>query len=312
MRVLEARSLFARLIGLLGTVRHEHDSALWLRPCHSVHTFGMKYPIDIVMLDRNGRVVRILPSFRANQIADGTGNTASVIELPDGAVNAHGIEERHILQVEADAAFRPRWDALRNLFHWPVNFVIAFLWSRLVMASLAHWNAHHDPMQLGVLIHNTLLMLFFLTRRKSVRTSTLFRDWAVPALTMASAMLLRPVDTFEGVLLTLSGYIQYIGIAGMIFSLMSLGRSFGIVPANRRVVSSGAYRFVRHPLYLSEIIFYTGFFLGNVTLNNFMLIVFLLAGQLWRSLSEEQLLSRDANYQAYAARVRFRFLPGVF
>ncbi len=51
----------ARARGLLGGPPLELDEALLIAPCSSIHTFGMRYPIDVVFLDRNARVVRVWP-----------------------------------------------------------------------------------------------------------------------------------------------------------------------------------------------------------------------------------------------------------
>jgi protein-S-isoprenylcysteine O-methyltransferase Ste14 len=139
-----------------------------------------------------------------------------------------------------------------------------------------------------------------------------FVDWAVAILTLSTAMLLRPAVFVQTQMTFLSALLQYVGIAGIIASLLSLGRSFGIVPANRKVVHTGMYRFIRHPMYISEILFYLGFVLGNATPRNFVLILLILSGQIWRAVSEETLLSSDPSYHMYMQRVRYRFIPGVF
>jgi uncharacterized membrane protein (UPF0127 family) len=54
-----AHSLKARLIGLLRTPALGSDAGLWLAPCTSVHTFFMRYPIDVVFLDAERRVLTI-------------------------------------------------------------------------------------------------------------------------------------------------------------------------------------------------------------------------------------------------------------
>ena len=137
-------------------------------------------------------------------------------------------------------------------------------------------------------------------------------DWAIPILTLCSAMLLRPTAFFQNPVTILSAILQYVGIAGIIVALLSLGRSFGIVPANRKVVRSGIYRFIRHPMYISEILFYTGFVVGNPTPRNIILIILVLTGQIWRAISEEALLCSDPSYRVYMQSVRYRFIPGLF
>jgi hypothetical protein len=58
MEVVVARSLRARLLGL-ALRRRPPAHALLLPRCRSVHTFGMRFPLDLIWLDRDGRVLRV-------------------------------------------------------------------------------------------------------------------------------------------------------------------------------------------------------------------------------------------------------------
>ena len=48
----------------------------------------------------------------------------------------------------------------------------------------------------------------------------------------------------------LVGFLRRIGLLVVVAGKISIGRSFGLIPANRGIVSSGLYRLVRHPIYL--------------------------------------------------------------
>lgn len=60
MRMVIARGFFARLRGLLGTSTSwsDGDTVLMIPQCRSVHTFGMRYPLDIAFVDEHGIVMR--------------------------------------------------------------------------------------------------------------------------------------------------------------------------------------------------------------------------------------------------------------
>ena len=75
--------------GLLGRHSLEQGSAMILAPCSSVHTFFMKFPIDIIFVARDGRVVKMCERCRPWRLALGPGAFA-VIELPAGAVEPSG------------------------------------------------------------------------------------------------------------------------------------------------------------------------------------------------------------------------------
>jgi protein-S-isoprenylcysteine O-methyltransferase Ste14 len=106
--------------------------------------------------------------------------------------------------------------------------------------------------------------------------------------------------------------LQLSGIFWELFAKASLRRSFGILPANRGVVSNGAYRFVRHPMYLGYLLLDIGFLLVNFGLQNMIVYGCQFALQVGRILREEKLLGADERYREYRSKVKFRVIPGVF
>lgn len=81
-----AESLVARLKGLLGRSSLPTGHALWLRPCNGIHTFGMRFPIDVVVLDRELRVVAFVSDLLPNRLTKVYRHAASVLELPAGTL----------------------------------------------------------------------------------------------------------------------------------------------------------------------------------------------------------------------------------
>jgi protein-S-isoprenylcysteine O-methyltransferase Ste14 len=91
-----------------------------------------------------------------------------------------------------------------------------------------------------------------------------------------------------------------------------LGRSFGLVPANRGIVSSGLYRVVRHPIYLGYLVTHCGFVIANPLNWNLAVLIVADAALMFRAVLEERTLSKDSEYRAYMQRTRWRIVPGLF
>lgn len=98
--VKKAEGALSRMIGLLGKSKLERSEALWLCPCNGVHTIGMKFAIDLAVLDRDFRVVRIVRSLRPGRLELPCTGGYSVIELASGALAAGHIARGSRLALE--------------------------------------------------------------------------------------------------------------------------------------------------------------------------------------------------------------------
>jgi uncharacterized protein len=81
-----ANTFWKRAIGLLGRSRLESASALWIEPCNGIHTFGLRFPIDVLFLDREGRAVRVVSNLRPWRICGPVRGARVVVELPAGTL----------------------------------------------------------------------------------------------------------------------------------------------------------------------------------------------------------------------------------
>lgn len=106
--------------------------------------------------------------------------------------------------------------------------------------------------------------------------------------------------------------LQIVGFFVTIVAKLSLRRSFGLLPAHRGLVTSGAYRYVRHPIYAGYFIRDLGFLLPNFGLQNLLITLLHWALQGIRIVREERLLSKDDAYCSYKRRVRYRVVWGLF
>jgi uncharacterized membrane protein (UPF0127 family) len=83
-RVQHARSLWARMRGLLGCKGLSEGEGIWLDPCGSIHMFGMQFPIDVIFLDDAQRVVKCVQDVRPMQCVWGGRGARSAIEVASG------------------------------------------------------------------------------------------------------------------------------------------------------------------------------------------------------------------------------------
>lgn len=164
---------------------------------------------------------------------------------------------------------------------------------------------------LGLAVEQALLVWLFLTRRRSRATSTRLFDWVVASGSWLT-LLLRPADPGFTYGAALGTATQVAGLAVTCIAFFYLGRSFGIVAANRGLKINGPYRFVRHPVYVGHTITATGFVIANPSALNLTLLVLVTVCQVLRIRAEERLLTETDEYAAYAARVRWRLVPGLY
>lgn len=103
-----------------------------------------------------------------------------------------------------------------------------------------------------------------------------------------------------------------IGAVLSLAGLLSLGRSFGVRPAMRGLATRGTYRFVRHPLYLAYVIQDIGYNLHEWSPGTLVLVAVGWASMFYRIHAEERVLSQNPEWAIYAARVRYRIIPGLW
>ena len=84
-----ADDAYTRCKGLLGRDELESGRGIWIYPCESVHTFAMRFPIDLVYLDRHCVVKKVRSGVRPGRLSACL-SARSVIELPAGTVASTG------------------------------------------------------------------------------------------------------------------------------------------------------------------------------------------------------------------------------
>ncbi|GAB4327093.1 MAG: hypothetical protein Kow0010_10470 [Dehalococcoidia bacterium] len=172
--------------------------------------------------------------------------------------------------------------------------------------------AHGSLSNLPFAVEQGILVVIFLTRRRSQKTSSRPMDWvfATTGGWLPLAVQVHPAPTpFAGYL---GSGLQSVGLMLAIIGFLYLGRSFGVVAANRGLKVNGPYRFVRHPIYFAHTVTLTGFLLANFAPVNLAIFVVVVFSHLMRIRAEERILIETTNYATYRERVRWRLLPGIY
>ena len=198
---------------------------------------------------------------------------------------------------------------------WPWVFStssLALLWVVFLVANLRASLANGRPVGLGAMLLELIVATLYVLRRQSHEVSSSVLAWFAAGIgafgLLAARPHYRPIGDLEPLYLSL----QLLGAAIAATSLVVLGRSFGVVAANRGIQTAGPYRIVRHPAYAGYVIAMSGYFLENPSLRNAVIIVTVAAVQLVRIQKEEAYLRADPKYAAYRLRVRYRLLPYVY
>ena len=210
--------------------------------------------------------------------------------------------------VDASVAAAPRFRRSRLL----TDPVLAGLWLSFALANLHAWQTTHKPVGLGTTVLQLIFGVLFLFRRTPWVTSRSPVVWVISAGGAFGMLAARPQYAPVLGLAPLYVALQLAGAAFAAFSLLSLGRSFGVVAANRGVRTAGAYRFVRHPIYAGYALADVGYVLENPKPFNVVLAVAVLAFQVGRIRAEEACLETDVAYRQYREHVRHRLVPGVW
>jgi uncharacterized membrane protein (UPF0127 family) len=95
-----ADTLFKRIKGLLGKRTFQQGQALIIEPCSSIHTFFMRFSIDVLFVDKNNRVIKAISAFPPFRFSNIYFSSAFVIELPSGTINSTSTSEGDPLLIE--------------------------------------------------------------------------------------------------------------------------------------------------------------------------------------------------------------------
>lgn len=159
------------------------------------------------------------------------------------------------------------------------------------------------------MVLNGIYLIFALKRRPAKEVDIHFFSWLFTFAGTLLPILALPSST-KGFFL---GYfLQTFGIIISIVGICSLNKSFGLLAANRGIVTSGLFKFVRHPLYFSYSVSILGFVLNNCNFYNVFLFSTHFFCQIQRIKYEEKILAKDPKYRSYMTNTKYRLIPYVY
>jgi protein-S-isoprenylcysteine O-methyltransferase Ste14 len=170
----------------------------------------------------------------------------------------------------------------------------------------------HHTTGLLLLASEALVVVFTMIRRPAGMVDRTMNARLLTIFSTFAPQLVRPASLHPLASESFTLMLSAIGLMFVVLGKLTLGRSFGLAPANRGVVSTGIYRYVRHPIYMGYLLTHVGFAIANPMSWNFFVLMAADVTLLLRAVREERTLALDPAYYAYMQRVRWRVAPGLF
>jgi protein-S-isoprenylcysteine O-methyltransferase Ste14 len=190
------------------------------------------------------------------------------------------------------------------------NVLIVLGYGLLMLACYNKYRSTGQINSLGLLAVNGMFVAMYVARRDATNISQSPALWVLAFAGTCLPLALRPTMISPS-WAAVGNTVQWLGMTAIVASILSLRRSFGIVPAHRGIRTQGLYNVVRHPLYASELVWMLGFAIANPSAWNIALWLFDCALQFSRACAEERFLGVDPVYSQYLARVKYRLVPLV-
>lgn len=192
------------------------------------------------------------------------------------------------------------------------RIVLVAFWAYFCNVILESVSQSHRLFDLLILGVETLTVALVILRRDANSISTSPLDWALAFGASIAPLLVQPIAGNTLGLDGLAACLLFLSIFMIAGAKLTLGRSFGVVPARREIVVRGPYKLVRHPIYASYLVGHAGFLLLNPSFWNLAIYFVATSLQIARLLREERLLGESPEYESYTNSVRYRLIPGVF
>lgn len=186
---------------------------------------------------------------------------------------------------------------------------LAVIWGFFAYAHMLGFLKTQNWSLLLFCFSETLIVTFYIFRSKPKTISTDPFDWIAAVGGTFSPLLFRPA--LWGILPG-AKFVMIAGAFFQILSIISLNRSFALVAAKREIKTAWMYRIVRHPLYASYCLTFSGYVLVNTTISNVLIYLLAMGFLCIRLFREEKHIAPDPIYQEYMRKVQYRLIPFIF
>jgi hypothetical protein len=190
--------------------------------------------------------------------------------------------------------------------------LVGTLFVLLSMNMLADYQRTGRITGLMLVISEALVVVLTIVRRRARQVDRSVSTAVLTTLSLAGPPLLRAPGGPALAPDALTALVSCVGLAIVIAGKLTIGRSFGIAPANRGVVASGPYNVVRHPIYAGYLLTHAASLVAYPSVWNVVIVTVGDLALVLRALAEERMLSTDTKYQVYCNRVSWHLVPGVF
>ena len=99
-QLIKARTFGQRVKGLIGSKGLQEKEAFWITACPSIHTFFMKFPIDVIFTDQKFQIVSLFENISSGKILFGGFRSQNVFEMKAGQIQTHNLKKGDLLYVE--------------------------------------------------------------------------------------------------------------------------------------------------------------------------------------------------------------------
>ena len=207
------------------------------------------------------------------------------------------------------------------MMRWPRRDVMSDLAARTFVGALfvlLSVNLLNDFMRTGrltgllFLVSEALVVILTIVRRRAYVVDRSLRSTLLTIFSLVGPPLVRVGVKAPIAPDYVTAAVSVVGVAIVIAGKLTIGRSFGIAPANRGVVAHGPYSVVRHPIYAGYLLTHAATLAAYPSWWNVFSVIAGDIALVLRALAEERVLSADREYQQYCGRVAWHLVPGVY